>query len=146
MPLPCSNLPLDHSRQGHSYIIQTEAREGTQDTGTPEQGTGSFFKDATFRISDLCCSEKETVCTHTHARLRLHREYVETVLELLMLTSPQQQTPIFKHTHAHTRTTLSPPKLHPTVKGVEQISAMRCLRAAPTDGAGTYDGAEPSCA
>lgn len=34
----------------------------------------------------------------------------------------------------------------PTVKGEEQISAMRCLRAASTDGAGTYDGAEPSCA
>lgn len=32
------------------------------------------------------------------------------------------------------------------VKEGEQISAMPCLRAALTDGVGTYDGAEPSCA
>lgn len=70
VPLPCSNLPLDHSRQGHSYIIQTKAREGPQDTGTPEQGTSGFFKDPTFRISDLHCSEKENVCTLSHTQGR----------------------------------------------------------------------------
>lgn len=84
-----------------------------QDTRTPEQGIGSFFKEATLRIRDLHCSGMEDVFTQTHARLGLHRENVAASLEFV--TSLQQQTPIFKHTHAQTRTTLSPPKLHPTV-------------------------------
>lgn len=45
VPLPCSNLPLDHSRQGHRvhYRDWREAGDG-EDTGTSEQGTRSFFK------------------------------------------------------------------------------------------------------
>lgn len=70
-----------------------------------------------------------------------HRKSLQSLNNRATPTKTQKHA-----TPTHTRTNPSPPKLPPTVKGEEQISAMQRLRAALTDGAGTYDGAEPSCA
>lgn len=44
VPLPCSNLPLDHSRQGHRVHHRDRSEGGTTGQQGTEQGTRSFFK------------------------------------------------------------------------------------------------------
>lgn len=158
MPLPCSNLPLDHSRQGHRvhYTDWSEGRE-RRTTGrlNKEQGASLKRLEGEKQLSNfvIFIVERGQVCTDSHTQGwdctgHMWRLFLQSLnYSCLLAHADQHRSMLLQHTHIHTR---EQPRPHlncpPIVKGEEQISAMRCLRAASTDGEGTYDGAEPSCA
>lgn len=102
VPLPCSNLPLDHPRQGHRVRPDRRERGGAAPTtkdllGRPARGVG-----ATFKMRACHCGNE---CARTRG-----------LLDICGNAGVSWNTPTKTQEHAipsHRRTNTSPPKPTP---------------------------------